>query len=552
MSANLLNTLQADVAAVLAATPALADAVIHLNNEGDIEARVIQSLAPIKGATSGKRGLCLVVLPPEVTQAEANLPGPPLLVKIEIQAIENFIANRDATAGTGIYSDAACLLALAALHHQVLGGHALYAEDNPVAPARVKPGYGSHILTVFARANGVQGPGKPAAVTFSESVQGTSIVLSGTLSQPISGTLIQSPRLTGQGTVAGGWTSTGTQTPAPSGPWARLYAAWLITPESATLEAIAPAANYLATTSQSTASRVTVQTWPFGALKLYWLYDAGGGSRRWVDAADAGLADQGATVIPAGRLINPQTRMATTVFIGGLGAAWQSSGTASWQWVLLPFNNGSSSGLGYWSGAGTSPAAAAWSAVSPATGVPAFTNANPWGMLTVAGNSLTDGQDPPNAITVPPLIFAGFYNGRPSWTSNGLPIEDASSKWTCFWDSVSLKWGIGDPDAVWAVYDATDAPHPAGLAFPEKYIEAQGGTITAVSISSVPQSDIALACATPGSQIRYTTDGSYPAPAAATLYAAPFASPAVGTVIRAAAYKSGLNPGDVTEILITD
>jgi hypothetical protein len=66
-----------------------------------------------------------------------------------------------------------------------------------------------------------------------------------------------------------------------------------------------------------------------------------------------------------------------------------------------------------------------------------------------------------------------------------------------------------------------------------------------------PYHSLTLTCATAGASIRYTTDGSYPSPAK-TLYAAPIAMPAAGTIVRAAAYKTALNPGDVTELLITE
>jgi hypothetical protein len=148
--ANILSTLQADVAAILAATPALANAVIHINDEGDIEARVRQSLAPLAG-TNSKRGLVLVVLPPEITEAEANLPGPQFQIRIEIQAIEHHLANRDTAKGTGITSDAACLRALSALHLHSIGAHTLHVDKNAVEPMKMPPGYGSHVATLFVR-----------------------------------------------------------------------------------------------------------------------------------------------------------------------------------------------------------------------------------------------------------------------------------------------------------------------------------------------------------------------------------------------------------------
>jgi hypothetical protein len=62
---------------------------------------------------------------------------------------------------------------------------------------------------------------------------------------------------------------------------------------------------------------------------------------------------------------------------------------------------------------------------------------------------------------------------------------------------------------------------------------------------------ITLTCATPGASIRYTTDGSYPAPSK-TLYTAPITGLLAGTIVRTAAYATGLNPGDVTELIITE
>jgi hypothetical protein len=65
----------------------------------------------------------------------------------------------------------------------------------------------------------------------------------------------------------------------------------------------------------------------------------------------------------------------------------------------------------------------------------------------------------------------------------------------------------------------------------------------------VPQAaggELSLTCATAGAAIWYTVDGSYPAPsnAAATLYTEPVINLDGGTLVRAAAYKEGLNPGD--------
>ena len=100
----------------------------------------------------------------EVTKAEANLPGPPFLVRQQIQVIEHPRINRTAS-GTNLRSSHAALLALSALHQHCIGGHVMYAEEKPIEPLPAKDGLVSHVVTLFARASGLQGPGKPAQVT---------------------------------------------------------------------------------------------------------------------------------------------------------------------------------------------------------------------------------------------------------------------------------------------------------------------------------------------------------------------------------------------------
>jgi hypothetical protein len=164
---DLLEILQADITAILTATPELADAVVLADNEGDIEAKVARALAAIQGGPTAKRGLAVVVLLPEVTETEQNLPGPPLLVRCEIRTIEHVLVNRG-TGGTGLRSSQAALATLAALHHHSIGPNILFAENDALTPVEVKPGHVSHAVTLFHRANGLQGPGKCSAVTVSE------------------------------------------------------------------------------------------------------------------------------------------------------------------------------------------------------------------------------------------------------------------------------------------------------------------------------------------------------------------------------------------------
>jgi hypothetical protein len=63
---------------------------------------------------------------------------------------------------------------------------------------------------------------------------------------------------------------------------------------------------------------------------------------------------------------------------------------------------------------------------------------------------------------------------------------------------------------------------------------------------------ISLSCGTAGAAIYYTINSEFPAngETGATLYSAPFATPAAGTLIRAAASKSGSVGSNVAELTI--
>lgn len=149
----ILENLQADVFAVLKNVPALADAHILADNEGDIETRVVKALGTLT-ETNGKRGLSIVVLRPDVTEAESNLPGPPLKLSVEIQILENVLFNRGAD-GTGIRTSQAALHVLAALQLFNVGALSLYAPaKNPIKEVPVKAGHVSHAVTLHAYAGG--------------------------------------------------------------------------------------------------------------------------------------------------------------------------------------------------------------------------------------------------------------------------------------------------------------------------------------------------------------------------------------------------------------
>jgi hypothetical protein len=80
-----------------------------------------------------------------------------------------------------------------------------------------------------------------------------------------------------------------------------------------TLDEVFPPAGFGATNSQSSADQV--QVFSGGAWTIYWLYDYNDAdplTSRWVSAADAGMADQGAVVIPPGQGVFFNNRTAAT------------------------------------------------------------------------------------------------------------------------------------------------------------------------------------------------------------------------------------------------
>lgn len=165
MSAEFLETLQSDIVAILRATPTLADVNVIPEDDGDMNQKIAQGLGTMQ-TTSGKRGCMAVVLLPEVTAAEANLPGPPMTVECKIQIIEQTLINRAGPHGSFVRSSVGAMHALHALHHHGLATHSLYPPPSkPIEAVPVKAGHLSHMVTLLARYKGLQGPGKPGAVT---------------------------------------------------------------------------------------------------------------------------------------------------------------------------------------------------------------------------------------------------------------------------------------------------------------------------------------------------------------------------------------------------
>lgn len=334
---QILDVLQADIVALLKNTPALADAFVFTGTEKDLATRLNRTFGPRTNSAGGKRGLGIQVLPVFVDDSESNLPGPPLNLRIQILTIESVTLNRNADHGTLKTSSQAALNILAALHLMQIGSHAIYSQKNPITPEKMDDGFEGHLVTVYVRANGVQGPGKPAQVT-AEVTAGV-----GTADLIIAGVTYP-------------------------------------TVMNRTLPEVAPM----------------------------------NGNRRWF-----------------------------------------------YQDAEITYD------------------------VYRSPGVP-----DTWNI-----NYQSD------------AVTGSFYS------EDDVETPDLAENWN---------------------------PGDEAIGFP---------TIT---LGPTNSSNLTLTCATAGASIYYTTDGSYPEPENGTLYSAPFAMPDTGTLVRAAAYKTGLNPGDCLEFTITE
>lgn len=154
-TADFLDVLQADVAAVLRAVPALAHASIIKDDEGDLDAKVTRALEIWKDNPAGRRGLVLIVLRPEVTDSESNLPGPVMEVAAKVQVIEQVMWNRDPNRGANLSSSQAAITVLSALHLRSFGNRSLYARRNPITSLPVTPGHLSRLVTLQGVSDGI-------------------------------------------------------------------------------------------------------------------------------------------------------------------------------------------------------------------------------------------------------------------------------------------------------------------------------------------------------------------------------------------------------------
>jgi hypothetical protein len=165
MTTGILERLQADVFAILSATPDLRRVNILVEDEGDMESQIVQKLANLIEGSPNRRGLVAVVMLPDISSAEKNLPGPHMNAAIKVQIIEQPIMNRN-DGGTRIRSSVAALTVAQALHHQVIGSCIIHARgNNPIEVVDVKKGYLSHMFHAEVYLPGIVGSSKPAAVT---------------------------------------------------------------------------------------------------------------------------------------------------------------------------------------------------------------------------------------------------------------------------------------------------------------------------------------------------------------------------------------------------
>lgn len=228
---QLLDVLQADIVAVLKNTPALSDAFIFTGSEKDLATRLNKTFGTRTDSSGGKRGLGIQVLPIFTDAAENNLPGPPFMLRCQILIIENVRLNRAASTGTLKTSSQAALNILNLLHLHTISGHAMYADNKPIVPEKMDDGFEGHVVTVNVQGSGIAGPGKVAAIhpQLNDGIGGESggMTVSGAITPDITGDLLAA------GTMSGvdSWTTDGTQTPAVSGSWAKVF--FPMGPESA-------------------------------------------------------------------------------------------------------------------------------------------------------------------------------------------------------------------------------------------------------------------------------------------------------------------------------
>lgn len=159
---EVLESMQADILGILHHTPSLKGHVFK-DTEGDFNSRLEKSLGTKTVGSTGKRGLAIIVLQVEVTEADRGLPGPPIKLRLRVLVMENIVINRSATRGTLQRSSQAALNILNTLQLSNLGSYSIYADKTPITPQTVPEGLSSHIVTLYVQ-SGMNPVQKPLAV----------------------------------------------------------------------------------------------------------------------------------------------------------------------------------------------------------------------------------------------------------------------------------------------------------------------------------------------------------------------------------------------------
>lgn len=209
ISDSIFEKLQADVLAVLQASPHLDGLQILADDKGDIQARVSRALGTAKDA-DGRRGLVIVVLQPEVVDTDENLPGPPLTLGLEIRTLENVLRNRNPDRGTGVRASVAAVRVLAALHHRGIGAHVLYAAEKPILPLDTEDGYVEYAVKLRFRPDGIA-PAEKVSQVQAEMGAGETPMRFQRLALGENVSLLPAG--------ASRWTTSGGTVPFPSGAW---------------------------------------------------------------------------------------------------------------------------------------------------------------------------------------------------------------------------------------------------------------------------------------------------------------------------------------------
>lgn len=137
---------QDDIVARLMADEALASVAVIEQRTGVVESDVEGAIAVgnKRPGGTGKRGLVLVVLMPELTPDAIEVPGPRWTARLTVQVIEHPTLNRG-THGTGISAETAARRVRQILHQFANGCGATYAFES-LEPAPVAPGLISYLV----------------------------------------------------------------------------------------------------------------------------------------------------------------------------------------------------------------------------------------------------------------------------------------------------------------------------------------------------------------------------------------------------------------------